>query len=741
MKNIKSKFDFDDILIVPNINTNITSRYKDIILPKKLPLFTAPMDTVVNFDNMDLFMDNGINVTLPRTLKYEDFDYRTRNMNATEYSKVFISMGFIDIEFYLKNNFKVFREGQHILIDVANGHIKKIIDYAKEIKKLRPDIIIMVGNIANPDTYWWYAENDCVDYIRVGIGNGCFAKGSRILMANGYYKNIENMLFGDEIITMDGNVAKVKRLIPKGKKNVINLKTSMSPKETIVTPDHNYFVGNYNTDYKNNIGYSKSIKNYSWSEINSYNDNITPLFPKTINFNLNKSFKYNLLDFSILKKTTNKYKTEINSNYNIGYIFGTFLGDGNSRIHRFTRKQNNKLTNTTTGEVVWTFNINEIKFVEKLKKCLFEEFNLIPKIEIKKNTFKIHLYNKPLAHLLYEFGKKVDKHLPERYFVNNYNYLFGLYDGLTDSDGNIDINRKSFYNTSLRLVESYNIIYYLLFKTLPNSAIRKFNTSKLIKKASVGYSSRNLLIPERRETLDNKYIINKIISINNIEKEIEVFDLEIDNDTHSFIVDNCIVHNSGCLTTKQSGIGHPMASLIYEVYEQKQRFIEHNAIDIENQYSFLHTKPVKQIPAIIADGGMKDYSDIIKSLALGADYVMIGSIFNKAFESSADNYLYNIKLNRKFAKYFFDKGFPIKKYFRGMSTKEAQKAMGKTHFKTSEGVVRFRKVEYYLNGWIENFEHYLRNAMSYANAKTLDDFVGKVEICQISKNAYDRFNK
>ena len=35
---------------------------------------------------------------------------------------------------------------------------------------------------------------------------------------------------------------------------------------------------------------------------------------------------------------------------------------------------------------------------------------------------------------------------------------------------------------------------------------------------------------------------------------------------------------------------------------------------------------------IIADGGMKSYSDIIMSLALGADYVMIGSIFNKCLD-------------------------------------------------------------------------------------------------------------
>ena len=76
-----------------------------------------------------------------------------------------------------------------------------------------------------------------------------------------------------------------------------------------------------------------------------------------------------------------------------------------------------------------------------------------------------------------------------------------------------------------------------------------------------------------------------------------------------------------------------------------------------------------------------------------------------------------------------------------MSTKAAQKAMGKTNFKTSEGVVRFRRVEYRLGGWVENFRHYLRNAMSYGDSKTLNDFIGNVEICQITTRAYDRFNK
>jgi len=348
MKNLKPQFDFDDIIIIPKTKTHISSRYKEIQLSHNLPLFTAPMDTVVDINNYNEFRQNGINVALPRTTSPQDYNKIP--------SDVFIGMGIEQIDFQLKTNLRNIAKDQHILIDVANGHMQKLFDYCQEIKRLRSDIILMIGNIANPETYRWYAENTDVNYIRVGIGNGC-----------------------------------------------------------------------------------------------------------------------------------------------------------------------------------------------------------------------------------------------------------------------------------------------------------------------------------------------------------------------------------GCLTTKQSGVGYPMASLIYATYEVKK--------------DLLRTNNNRKVPAIVADGGMKDYSDVIKALALGADYVMLGSIFNKTLESCAQNYLYGIKINKKLAWFFFKKKYPVKKYFRGMSTKAAQKAMGKIVFRTSEGVVRYRKVEYHLSGWCNNFEHYLRNAMSYSNTKTLDRFIGKVEICQITKNAYDRFNK
>jgi IMP dehydrogenase/GMP reductase len=202
-----------------------------------------------------------------------------------------------------------------------------------------------------------------------------------------------------------------------------------------------------------------------------------------------------------------------------------------------------------------------------------------------------------------------------------------------------------------------------------------------------------------------------------------------------------IGNGGGCLTTEKTGVGYPMASLINECYVVSLK--------------------CKNSAKIVADGGMKTESDIIKALALGADYVMLGSILNKAIESIGQCYTrYSctdmisdmrngatinnsefLEIDQDAAKELFINGTSIYKEFRGMSTKEVQKKWGNTTLKTSEGVTRMRRVEYTLEQWVENFEHYLKSAMSYSNAKTLYDFKGFAKFNFITNNAYKRFNK
>jgi glutamate synthase domain-containing protein 2 len=176
-----------------------------------------------------------------------------------------------------------------------------------------------------------------------------------------------------------------------------------------------------------------------------------------------------------------------------------------------------------------------------------------------------------------------------------------------------------------------------------------------------------------------------------------------------------------CTTAANVSINYPLGSLISECHELRKHY------DIKTK--------------IVADGGMRNYSDIIKALGLGTDYVMIGSIFNKSIESAGFNYFWKIRINNKMAEFLWKWGFPIKKKYRGMSTKAVQRSWGKTNLVTAEGITKYQKVEYTLEQWTENFKDYLRSAMSYCNAKTLNDFIGRAEYIFITNEAGKRFTK
>ena len=180
---------------------------------------------------------------------------------------------------------------------------------------------------------------------------------------------------------------------------------------------------------------------------------------------------------------------------------------------------------------------------------------------------------------------------------------------------------------------------------------------------------------------------------------------------------------SACTTGANVGIFYPSASLVNECYGISKEF----------------DNPTK----IIADGGFRNFSDIIKALALGAHGCMLGGIFNKCLESCGDNFDSengNI-ISEKQALERFESKLPVYKYYRGMSTKEVQKSWNKSELKTGEGITKYNKVDYTLGGWCENFNDYLKSAMSYTNSRKLSDFIGEVKWVVISQNSFNRFNK
>jgi NAD(P)H-dependent flavin oxidoreductase YrpB (nitropropane dioxygenase family) len=96
-------------------------------------------------------------------------------------------------------------------------------------------------------------------------------------------------------------------------------------------------------------------------------------------------------------------------------------------------------------------------------------------------------------------------------------------------------------------------------------------------------------------------------------------------------------------------IHYPQASLIDECYQVKQSLLSLHDDLGESKYK------KSLFPKIVADGGIRNYDHVIKALALGADYVMIGSIFAQCIESAGEKT--NKNINQK-----MPLRFPIEKY-------------------------------------------------------------------------------
>ena len=145
------------------------------------------MSSVVSFDNTQAFNDAKIRTVIPRSYSIEErlkflFEdrYNFVAFSLAEAREIFINKAeeyeieekvaerhindFISREF---TEYEVDRRSPlKICIDLANGHMRCLLELVKEIKaKFGNKIVIMTGNIANPDTYYDY-EDAGVDYCR-----------------------------------------------------------------------------------------------------------------------------------------------------------------------------------------------------------------------------------------------------------------------------------------------------------------------------------------------------------------------------------------------------------------------------------------------------------------------------------------------------------------------------------------------------------------------------------------------
>lgn len=182
---------------------------------------------------------------------------------------------------------------------------------------------------------------------------------------------------------------------------------------------------------------------------------------------------------------------------------------------------------------------------------------------------------------------------------------------------------------------------------------------------------------------------------------------------------------AGCTTSVQTGIHYPMGSLVTKCKEEKEFVIK--SIEFSAKY--------RSVPKIVADGGFKYIDQIVKALALGADYVMLGEILAKS-EEACGQVLPSVDFER------------YREYY-GMSTEKAQMLINNASLygeklfipKHTEGVVKSIPIEYFLEEWTVDFEHALRSCMSYAGAHNLNEFKGHVKWDTMTDSSFKSYIK
>lgn len=196
---------------------------------------------------------------------------------------------------------------------------------------------------------------------------------------------------------------------------------------------------------------------------------------------------------------------------------------------------------------------------------------------------------------------------------------------------------------------------------------------------------------------------------------------------------------SACISATQLGVHMGIATLIDEMYKLKN--------EVQKEFTNPNTS-YRCITKIIADGGIRNYDDVIKALALGADYVMIGGLFAGLVESCAPTFFYdkennihnvdpldaNTKIRENGGIFdiikFDDNNNEIeyalidclKKNFYGMASKQGQMDLFGKKKRTAEGKQLILNCSTNIDKWSENMSDFIASAMSYCDITDINDF-------------------
>lgn len=222
------KLDFSNVLIRPKRST-INSR-SDVSLERTfkfkyspldwngVPIMSANMDTTGTFRVHETLRNYEIITALHKFYSPEDFNEQMNNGGLDpDYFMVSTGIGEGSIQ-HLKNIQNVI-DFKWICIDIANGYIKNLVDFCKEVRKNFPDKRIVAGNVVTREMVEELILEGQVDIVKIGIGPGAacttrlktgvgMPQLSAIMECADAAHGVKGHIIGDGGITCPGDMSK-----------------------------------------------------------------------------------------------------------------------------------------------------------------------------------------------------------------------------------------------------------------------------------------------------------------------------------------------------------------------------------------------------------------------------------------------------------------------------------------------------------------------------------------------------
>jgi len=223
------KLDFNNVLIRPKRSTlssrSDVSLEREFTFPhstytwKGVPIISANMDTTGTFEVYKELSRHKVITALHKFYSYEDYVRAIDAMDGLDPDYYMVSTGITDRDFERLQAIVTLTDCKWICIDVANGYMKRFVEFCARVRSMYPDKILVAGNVATREMVEELIINGKVDVVKCGIGPGsaCVTRLktgvgmpqlSAIIECSDAAHGVGGYVIGDGGITCPGDMAK-----------------------------------------------------------------------------------------------------------------------------------------------------------------------------------------------------------------------------------------------------------------------------------------------------------------------------------------------------------------------------------------------------------------------------------------------------------------------------------------------------------------------------------------------------